>query len=182
VIDQNQASINSWAIKPLDLSCTTFLLNYVWVELHNLWPYGRRFQASTLLYKRYNPDIFLLRCMFMEIVASLDTEPARNELRELRKVSRDSCGDKSYQANIEAVLAWFDDVPGFYDSWRFNNKSAHSSLYPGPHFLTQIRLMIQIAPDDRPSASSLLAMQGLVSCQDCYCGPEPFEAASHTFI
>jgi len=120
----------------------------------------------------------------MKIVASLDSEPARNELMELRKVSRDSCGDKSYQANIEAVLAWVDDVPGFYDSWRFNNKSVHSSLYPGPLFLALIRLMIQSAPDTVVGLQRVLfqRMQRLFSCHDCYRGSEPLKDAMHMFI
>jgi serine/threonine protein kinase len=120
----------------------------------------------------FKADIFSLGCVFMEILATLISTPTTNALLELRNIRMNSSGDRSYQANIEPVLAWLKGI---------TNSEFTREMWANPQFLDQLHLTIQASPDSRPSAITLAWSAGVIYCNVCVSGPEPFEAASHRF-
>lgn len=112
----------------------------------------------------YSADIFSLGCVFLEIHEALSF---RNRPKDLVTLESLRTGDKSYQANLEAMMWWCDQFPAQPFEIRGEQADWHSMF----------KQMLDIKPQNRPSAAYLVHRLRHLTCGSCDTGPEPFEAA-----
>jgi serine/threonine protein kinase len=125
----------------------------------------------------YSADIFSLGCVFLEIVEALLSVFS---LCPQQSLSTLRTGDRSYSANLGAVLGWCDQVLGVLNNpslWSTSLSSATLAT-DGNNWMPSFKGSLDLIPERRPSACDLRDKLCYVSCGCCDEGPEAFEAAS----
>jgi len=121
----------------------------------------------------FSADIFSLGCVFMEMLATLVSNPSRNERQTLVEVRKSHSGDSSFHANLADVQSWYQKI--FLAE---PNSDRDDTFLPG-RLLDVVPKMVQGSPAQRPSATALLEQLEEFCCNSCHDGPEPFEAADN---
>jgi serine/threonine protein kinase len=136
-------------------------------------PFTRTYAAPEVALqdvRGFSADIFSLGCVFLEMLATLISNPARNERHNLAEIRTAASGDSSYHANLLSVNDWFHQV--FGDNIQIGRVPTD--------LLTEIPKMLQVPPAQRPSAAELDASFTEFCCNTCDNGPEPFEVAARS--
>lgn len=116
----------------------------------------------------FSADVFSLGCVFLEITEALLSVLS---LCPQQSLSTLRTGDRSYSANLEAVLGWCDQANEV-----LGNQSLISTY--GGNWMPLFKGSLDFTPEGRPSASDLRDQLHHLSCGCCDEGPEAFEAAS----
>ena len=113
-------------------------------------------------------DIFSLGCVFMEIVATSLITSKINERERLLHI-REGGSEKSYHANAEAVMQWYESILGHLVSQPWESVQQRGWAY-------MLSSMLKRDPEERPTALQLCKRTELLCCEECDRGPEPFVA------
>jgi serine/threonine protein kinase len=119
----------------------------------------------------FSADVFSLGCVFMEMLATIASKPGHNVRQKLLNVRKSSPADPSFQANLAAVQSWYQGT------FLAETPTDQGDTFLPRYLLDVVPKMVQSSPHDRPSSIMLESILNGLSCQSCYEGPEPFEAA-----
>ncbi|KAF2128921.1 kinase-like protein [Dothidotthia symphoricarpi CBS 119687] len=136
--------------------------------------FTRRYAAPEVVTqdtRGFSADVFSLGCVFLEMLATVISDPSRNERQRLADTRTSDSGDSSFNANLTAVRTWFQTM--------FETKKLEDDRLP-TDVLAVVPEMIQYSPQQRPSAAELNTKLSTLGCGACDTGPEPFEAADTT--
>jgi hypothetical protein len=132
-------------------------------------PFTRTYAAPEVAVqdtRGFSADIFSLGCVFLEMIATLISNPALNQRQRLADARTSESGDTSYHANLGIIQEWHRETV----------QNVSRGVVPlRIHDLTSS--MMQHASHDRISTAKLDSELSDTFCSECYAGPEPFEVA-----
>lgn len=112
----------------------------------------------------------------MEMLATLTSKelPIEQSMRAgLQAIRMNEAGDISYQANVDAVIRWFQVYRHLAVSTVLMTESDASA-----ELFKILPSMIDMSPMNRPTASAIEDAVRSIGCGHCYEEHEPFEAAT----
>ncbi|KAH7084916.1 kinase-like domain-containing protein [Paraphoma chrysanthemicola] len=115
----------------------------------------------------FSVDIFSLGCVFLEMLATMNSNRYMNERQTLIDLRSSSTDDSSYHANMNRLLEWLRDI----------SETPYSKSYLSERQLRTFPKMIEKLPQNRPSAAELDKEFVNLRCVHCDEGREPFEMA-----